>query len=82
MLTRRELLLAGAGAAAAALTFPAVRIGRARDTPIQNFILLMQENRSFDHYFGLFPGVDGLPDCAPLTHAGTYCQIDPSHGIA
>jgi phospholipase C len=28
--------------------------------PIQHVIIVMQENRSFDHYFGTFPGADGL----------------------
>ena len=29
--------------------------------PIDHIILVMQENRSFDHYFGTMPGVDGIP---------------------
>jgi phospholipase C len=28
-------------------------------TPIRNVVILMKENRSFDHMFGKFPGVDG-----------------------
>jgi phospholipase C len=28
---------------------------------IQHVIILMQENRSFDHYFGTYPGADGIP---------------------
>ncbi len=28
---------------------------------IKHVIILMQENRSFDSYFGTFPGVDGIP---------------------
>src|SRR5438874_2488680 len=28
---------------------------------IQHVIVIMQENRSFDSYFGTYPGVDGLP---------------------
>jgi phospholipase C len=28
---------------------------------IDHIIVIMQENRSFDHYFGTFPGADGLP---------------------
>jgi phospholipase C len=30
-------------------------------TPIRHFITLMQENHSFDNYFGTYPGADGLP---------------------
>ena len=28
---------------------------------IKHVIVIMQENRSFDHYFGVFPGADGIP---------------------
>jgi phospholipase C len=28
---------------------------------IKHVVIIMQENRSFDSYFGTFPGVDGLP---------------------
>ena len=28
---------------------------------IQHVIIIMQENRSFDSYFGTFPGADGIP---------------------
>jgi phospholipase C len=28
---------------------------------IQHIVIVMQENRSFDHYFGTFPGADGIP---------------------
>ncbi len=35
---------------------------------IQHFVFIMQENRSFDHYFGTYPGgVDGLPPNTCLT---------------
>jgi phospholipase C len=77
--SRRRVLLAGA-ALAASFVFPAVRIGRAAETPIRRVVILMQENRSFDHYYGLFPGVDGLPPCAPLQHAATQCLPDVPHG--
>ena len=37
-------------------------------TPIRHFIMLMQENHSFDNYFGSYPGADGIPagTCMPL----------------
>lgn len=37
-------------------------------TPIKHFITLMQQNHSFDNYFGSRPGVDGLPPktCLPM----------------
>src|SRR5438067_2331643 len=28
---------------------------------IQHVVVIMQENRSFDSYFGTYPGADGLP---------------------
>ena len=81
MLTRRQFIgVAGAGAALAA--FPNIRLGRAAGTPLRNIVVLMQENRSFDHYFGLFPGADGPPSCAPLTHATTLSLPAPPHDIA
>ncbi len=41
---------------------------------IQHVIVIMQENRSFDEYFGTFPGADGIPmqDGKP-----TVCVHDP-----
>jgi phospholipase C len=39
-------------------------------TPIQHLIVLMQENHSFDNYFGTYPGADGIP-------AGTCMPVDP-----
>ena len=29
-----------------------------RNVPIDHFVILMQENRSFDHYFGWLPDAD------------------------
>ena len=28
---------------------------------IEHFVFIVQENRSFDHYFGTYPGADGIP---------------------
>jgi phospholipase C len=37
-------------------------------TPIRHFVTLMQENHSFDNYFGTYPGADGIPRgvCMPV----------------
>jgi phospholipase C len=37
-------------------------------TPIQHFVALMQENHSFDNYFGTYPGAEGIPEgaCMPI----------------
>src|SRR5258708_5546446 len=34
----------------------------ATSTPIRHFIFLMQGDRTFDNYFGTYPGADGFPD--------------------
>ena len=44
---------------------------------IQHVVIVMQENRSFDEYFGTFPGVDGLPRQGAQF---TSCVPDPSGG--
>lgn len=44
---------------------------------IQHIINIMQENRSFDSYFGTFPGADGLPR---QNGQFTVCVPDPKHG--
>ena len=36
---------------------------------IEHIIILFQENRSFDHYFGTYPGADGIPRKADGTFA-------------
>lgn len=43
---------------------------------IEHVIFLMQENRSFDHYFGTYPGVRGFND-HPATRLGPFAQPDP-----
>ncbi len=67
--TRRDLLaMLGAGSMATmfgsidrALAIPpAVRTGTIED--IEHIIILMQENRSFDHYFGTMKGIRGFDD--------------------
>jgi phospholipase C len=44
---------------------------------IQHVVIIMQENRSFDSYFGTYPGADGIPmkDGVP-----TVCVPDPQLG--
>jgi phospholipase C len=41
-------------------------------TPIKHFVVLMQENHSFDNYFGSYPGADGIPKdiCMPVDPTG------------
>jgi phospholipase C len=44
---------------------------------IQHILIIMQENRSFDHYFGTFPGADGIP---MQNGVPTVCVNDPVTG--
>src|SRR5256885_7826781 len=83
MSMRRSLLIiAVAGAAIAGLfalsaPTPASTQRKPAKAPsaihkIKHVIVIMQENRSFDHYFGTYPGADGIP-------AGV-CVSDPKDG--
>jgi phospholipase C len=76
---RRRNLLKGALGAAASAAFPPaiaralaipadVRSGTLRD--IEHVVILMQENRSFDHYFGTLRGVRGFADRFPIPLPG------------
>jgi phospholipase C len=42
-------------------------------TPIRHFVVLMQENHTFDSYFGTYPGADGVPK-------GVCMPVDPARG--
>lgn len=73
---RRFLQLAGATTAFTALSnsieraaaLPANhRTGTIKD--VEHVVVLMQENRSFDHYFGSLRGVRGFGDPHPVTQA-------------
>ena len=78
--TRRRLLRDSATiatAAASALMPPNVRRVLAEQAPvngslgdIKHVVLLMQENRSFDHYFGTLAGVRGFEDPHALELSG------------
>ncbi|GAB2709454.1 hypothetical protein GCM10027038_03880 [Arthrobacter bambusae] len=75
---------AGAAAASAGAGTSAVDTGISK---IQHVIVIMQENRSFDSYFGTFPGADGIPVqngapavCVPHPASGSCVKpyYDPS----
>jgi phospholipase C len=71
--SRRWLLAAAAQGAAASLLAPALaralsipaakRTGTIQD--VEHVVIFMQENRSFDHYFGTLSGVRGFADPHP-----------------
>jgi len=60
---------------------------------IKHIVVIMQENRSFDEYFGTFPGANGIPtgECMPLNasnpslgcvksyHTLNFTNIDLNH---
>jgi phospholipase C len=51
-------------------------------TPIKHFVVLLQENHTFDNYFGTYPGADGIPRsvCMPVNPAnGTLPCVRPFH---
>jgi phospholipase C len=58
---------------------PKLRLNVADIHRIKHVVIIMQENRSFDSYFGTFPGADGIPGLAG--NPGTLpCIPDPMHG--
>ena len=71
---RRFLQLAGGSVAATmlsdsiarALAIPANRATRSLED-VEHIVVLMQENRAFDHYFGVMRGVRGFGDPHPVT---------------
>ncbi|MEV8638845.1 phosphocholine-specific phospholipase C [Streptosporangium sp. NPDC051023] len=66
--SRRRFLTVGAGVLAASMLPPSVHRAMAMQVPagglsaIKHVVFLMQENRSFDHYFGTLRGVRGYGD--------------------
>ena len=91
--SRRQLLKGGAGAAAgaalAAYLPSSVRRAIAGAAPtsfdlsqVKHVVLLMQENRSFDHYFGTLPGVRGFGDPRAMrlpNGRSVFAQPDPDN---
>jgi phospholipase C len=61
---RKFLLLAAALILAAIPTLPAAASpveDTPTTTPIKHVVWMMQDNHSFDNYFGTYPGADGIP---------------------
>jgi phospholipase C len=77
-------LALAAGGASTPMTSQTVRSAPGGIHKIRHVVVVMQENRSFDSYFGTFPGADGVPTtngkpsaCLPNT-AGRPC-LRPFH---
>lgn len=78
--SRREFMKTMLAASAATATLP-WSIQRALATPansisgsiedVEHIVIFMQENRSFDHYFGHISGVRGYNDRFPLPLPGS-----------
>jgi len=73
-LTATAAMIAAIAAGALAVGTPAAATAGQQPTtatPIKHFIFLMQAGRTFDNYFGTYPGADGLPagTCQPLVLA-------------
>ncbi|KAH0445307.1 phospholipase C, phosphocholine-specific [Paraburkholderia fungorum] len=87
-LDRRTFLRSAAGAAALGLFPPAIR--RALAIPannttgtindVQHVVIFMQENRSFDHYFGTLPGVRGFSDRFTIPQPGGTTVFQQNDG--
>jgi phospholipase C len=93
--SRRRLLVSGATALSGVAVAGALPLSLRRQLAatlnnppkgglgsIEHIVILMQENRSFDHYFGTMPGVRGFADPAAITlptGKPVFCQPDPSH---
>jgi phospholipase C len=63
-----------AGPATSGVSTPSATAGAGK---IQHVVVIMQENRSFDQYFGTYPGADGLPR---QNGQFTVCVPDPANG--
>jgi phospholipase C len=81
---RRSLALGALGLAVAGAAAAAVLVSdRSHDASaelsgiheIRHVVVIMQENRSFDSYFGTYPGADGIPMANGVP---TVCVPDPS----
>jgi phospholipase C len=79
-LGRNVAIVGGAAVIVAAAIFARVPVrSQTGDSihKIKHIVIIMQENRSFDTYFGTFPGADGIPmkNGAPVA-----CVPDPRRG--
>jgi phospholipase C len=85
--TASTAAVAGAAGLAGVLPESLARAATARPrrfdlSQIKHLVFLMQENRSFDHYFGTFPGVRGFSDPTAIrlpTGRSVFQQPDPAN---
>jgi phospholipase C len=90
--TRRQLMMSAGGMVLASFALPSNLRKLIDNAPaslvsksgpgaplseIKHVVVLMQENRSFDHYFGAMPGVRGFND--PSVPKSLFYQKDPGN---
>jgi phospholipase C len=69
------------GGAAQAATGTATALGATGTlADAKHIVILMQENRSFDHYFGMLKGVRGFADRSAIQVAGGYSVFNQPNG--
>ena len=67
----------GPGSTAGAAATSAAPVSEAGIQKIKHVVIIMQENRSFDSFFGTYPGADGIP---AKNGQFTVCVPDPRTG--
>src|SRR5437016_1583448 len=90
-ITRRQLLLGTAAGAAGAAATRAVALPGTKPTPtslpnpnssgIDHIVVLVMENRSFDHYLGWLPGAEGRQAGLTYYDAQTPPQPQNTHHL-
>jgi phospholipase C len=90
---RARLLRAAAPALVIGLIFVPMPSNASAPGRIDHLVVVMQENHTFDNYFGTFPGADGIPagvcqprstdsaptDCVKPYHISEPRTLDPDH---
>src|SRR5215510_10622785 len=87
-IARRKFLHSTSGAASAALLASltgkhdaeAATTGTGTIVDVEHVIILMQENRSFDHYFGTLRGVRGFADNSAILISGLNSVFNQPNG--
>jgi len=76
-LSRLEIAVVG-GFMIMALMLVTANPASAAPLPIKHIIIIMQENRSFDEYFGTYPGANGIPPGVALSVSpGSIQTVSP-----
>ena len=78
----------GDGAPARVASRPRPRPAEVDPIPIKHVVFIIKENRTFDHYFGRYPGADGATEgktssgeTIPITPAADFLGHDLGHSF-